>query len=90
MTIKKLESWFERMPVVAILRGVQAGEVVEIGEALYSAGIGVMEVPLNSPDPSFSPLHRNATIDISTLAWLLCYIACVAPETLTRHGSETV
>ncbi len=37
------------MPVVAILRGVEPGEVREIGGALYSAGIRCIEVPLNSP-----------------------------------------
>jgi 2-dehydro-3-deoxyphosphogalactonate aldolase len=38
-------------PVVAILRGVKPGEVVGIGEALVAAGIRLIEVPLNSPDP---------------------------------------
>ena len=48
---EKLENWFAQMPVVAILRGVRPEEVLDIGEALYSAGIGIIEVPLNSPDP---------------------------------------
>lgn len=48
---EKLENWFAQMPVVAILRGVRPEEVLEIGEAVYSAGIGIIEVPLNSPDP---------------------------------------
>jgi 2-dehydro-3-deoxyphosphogalactonate aldolase len=38
-------------PVVAILRGVKPDEVVAIGEALVDAGIRLIEVPLNSPDP---------------------------------------
>lgn len=38
-------------PVVAILRGLHAGEAVAVVEALYDAGIRVAEVPLNSPDP---------------------------------------
>ena len=37
-------------PIIAILRGVTPDEVVEVGEALYGAGIRVIEVPLNSPD----------------------------------------
>ena len=37
--------------LVAILRGVQPAEAAGIGEALFAAGIRVLEVPLNSPDP---------------------------------------
>lgn len=48
---EKLENWFAKMPVVAILRGVKPDEVVAIGESLYKAGIGIIEVPLNSPEP---------------------------------------
>ncbi|MEM1088056.1 MAG: 2-dehydro-3-deoxy-6-phosphogalactonate aldolase [Pseudomonadota bacterium] len=40
-----------RHPIVAILRGIKPSEVEEIGEGLYAAGIHVMEVPLNSPQP---------------------------------------
>jgi len=40
-----------RCPLVAILRGVKPDEAVAIGEALVEAGIGIIEVPLNSPDP---------------------------------------
>ena len=38
-------------PLVAILRGVQPHEVVDIATALIDAGFGIIEVPLNSPDP---------------------------------------
>ena len=51
---EKLEQWFAQMPVVAILRGVLPEQVLEIGEALFRAGIGIIEVPLNSPDPCTS------------------------------------
>ena len=37
--------------LVAILRGLKPEEAVGIGEALFAAGIRVLEVPLNSPDP---------------------------------------
>jgi len=37
--------------IVAILRGVTPGEVEGIGDALHDAGIRVVEVPLNSPEP---------------------------------------
>lgn len=37
--------------LVAILRGVKPGEALDIGEAIFEAGIEAIEVPLNSPDP---------------------------------------
>ena len=39
------------MPVIAILRGLKPDEAEGIGDALYDAGIRIVEVPLNSPDP---------------------------------------
>ena len=41
-------------PLVAILRGVLPDEVTDIGQALIDAGFGMIEVPLNSPDPLVS------------------------------------
>lgn len=38
-------------PLIAILRGVTPDEVIAVGDALVDAGIGIIEVPLNSPDP---------------------------------------
>lgn len=38
-------------PIVAILRGVKPDEVEGVVEALIEAGVGVIEVPLNSPQP---------------------------------------
>ncbi len=37
--------------IIAILRGVTPSEVVQIGEALVAAGITIIEVPVNSPNP---------------------------------------
>ncbi len=38
-------------PIVAILRGIRPDEVAAIGQALVAAGVRLIEVPLNSPDP---------------------------------------
>jgi 2-dehydro-3-deoxyphosphogalactonate aldolase len=42
---------FATMPVVAILRGLRPDEAVPVGAALVDAGIRILEVPLNSPQP---------------------------------------
>ena len=48
---EELKSRLAECPLVAIIRGVTPDEVVEIGEAVWGAGIRIVEVPLNSPDP---------------------------------------
>lgn len=42
---------FKRMPLIAIIRGVQPFEVAEIAIALQSSGFAIIEVSLNSPNP---------------------------------------
>jgi len=39
------------LPLVAILRGLKPDEAVAIGETLVAEGFGLIEVPLNSPEP---------------------------------------
>jgi 2-dehydro-3-deoxyphosphogalactonate aldolase len=40
-----------RLPLVAILRGLEPERAVAVGEALVDAGFDIIEVPLNSPEP---------------------------------------
>lgn len=49
--IELLHSYLDQCPLVAIIRGVTSAEAAAIGDALYEAGIRIIEVPLNSPDP---------------------------------------
>lgn len=50
----KLDAALAECPVVAIVRGIAPGEVLDHTEALYAAGIRAVEVPLNSPEPILS------------------------------------
>jgi 2-dehydro-3-deoxyphosphogalactonate aldolase len=48
-------SWLKtrlgRMPLIAILRGLEPGRALEVGQVLVEAGFLAIEVPLNSPEP---------------------------------------
>ena len=46
-----LPGYEKALPLVAILRGITVYEAVGIAEAIVDAGITLLEVPLNSPDP---------------------------------------
>ena len=42
---------FTACPIIPVLPGVTPEEVEAIGEAIFEAGIRIIEVPLNSPEP---------------------------------------
>jgi 2-dehydro-3-deoxyphosphogalactonate aldolase len=60
--IEQFRTCFAECPLVAIIRGVEPHEAPEVGEALYSAGIRIIEVPLNSPDPLASIARLAAAL----------------------------
>ena len=47
----KIQDYLEQCPLVAIIRGVTPDDCQAIGQAAFDAGIRIIEVPLNSPDP---------------------------------------
>lgn len=46
-----LTTFMERMPLIAILRGIKPTEAAEVARTLVDAGFTIIEVPLNSPEP---------------------------------------
>jgi 2-dehydro-3-deoxyphosphogalactonate aldolase len=48
-TASELLQQTRRMPLVAILRGLDVAQAMPVGLALYAAGFRVLEVPLNRP-----------------------------------------
>ena len=55
-----LNDYLTDLPLIAILRGIQPDEVIDVGDALVAAGFRVIEIPLNSPEPLDS-IERLAT-----------------------------
>lgn len=46
-----LRRYLDECPLVAIIRGVRPDEAEVVGQAIFDAGIRIIEVPLNSPEP---------------------------------------
>ena len=49
--LNRFNSALKHQPIIAILRGLKPDEALDVGEALVRAGITIIEVPLNSPQP---------------------------------------
>jgi 2-dehydro-3-deoxyphosphogalactonate aldolase len=49
--VERFNSYLSECPLVAIIRGVTPDEAEAVGAAIFAAGIRIIEVPLNSPDP---------------------------------------
>src|ERR1043166_5293397 len=54
-----LRAALAQCPIAAILRGVTPDEIDAVGDTLVEAGITIIEVPLNSPNP-FESIKRLA------------------------------
>ena len=52
--LDRFDTQFARSPFVAILRGLTPEVAIGVGEALVAAGVTLIEVPLNSPEPFVS------------------------------------
>jgi 2-dehydro-3-deoxyphosphogalactonate aldolase len=57
-----LSDYLGQCPLVAIIRGVTPDEAEAVGRAIFDAGIRIIEVPLNSPDPLASISALSATL----------------------------
>jgi 2-dehydro-3-deoxyphosphogalactonate aldolase len=55
--IELFKRYFDACPLIAIIRGVTPDEVEMVSEAIFAAGIRIIEVPLNSPNP-FESIRR--------------------------------
>jgi 2-dehydro-3-deoxyphosphogalactonate aldolase len=47
----QLRSYLDQCPLIGIIRGVTPEDADAIGDAIFDAGIRIIEVPLNSPEP---------------------------------------
>jgi 2-dehydro-3-deoxyphosphogalactonate aldolase len=84
----QLLSNLKSAPIIAILRGVTPDKVLEVGDLLVSAGVRVIEVPLNSPDAfvSIKALRDYLSSDITVGAGTVLTVVDV--EKIAEAGAE--
>ena len=75
-------------PLVAILRGIQPHEALPIGAALVEAGVRMIEVPLNSPDPFASIAALQAEFGGTALIGAGTVLNLAAVEQLAATGAR--
>lgn len=75
-------------PIVAILRGLTPGEAVPIGTVLCEAGIRLIEVPLNSPDPFASIAALQAALGDEALIGAGTVLDTASVDRLVATGAS--
>jgi 2-dehydro-3-deoxyphosphogalactonate aldolase len=74
--------------VIAILRGITAGEVEAVGQALCDAGIRIAEIPLNSPDPFMSIKKMSAAFESKLVVGAGTVLSIQDVNLLKAHGGQ--
>lgn len=87
-TSEQLFSNLKTAPIIAILRGVSPDKVLKVGDLLVSAGVKVIEVPLNSPEAflSIKTLRGHLSPDITVGAGTVLKVSDV--EEIAKAGAE--
>jgi 2-dehydro-3-deoxyphosphogalactonate aldolase len=76
--------------IVAILRGIGPGEVVDVGKALVDAGIRIVEVPLNSPDALRSIERLAAVVEGDVLVGAGTVLTVASVDDVATAGAQFV
>jgi len=76
--------------LIAILRGLRPEEARDIGLALHGAGIRLIEVPLNSPDPLQSIRILRDTLPADTLVGAGTVLQPEACADIAKAGGQLV
>jgi 2-dehydro-3-deoxyphosphogalactonate aldolase len=74
--------------IIAILRGVSPAEVLDVTAALYGAGIRIVEVPLNSPEPFTSIEKLAKTYEGKMVVGAGTVLSVQDVQMLKNHGGQ--
>ena len=84
----KLNQALESCGIIAILRGVSPDEVIAVTQTLFDAGVRIVEVPLNSPDPFTSISKLAATFKDRMVVGAGTVLSEADVNLLKEHGGE--
>jgi 2-dehydro-3-deoxyphosphogalactonate aldolase len=82
--------YLDRLPLVAILRGVTPDDVVAIGDVLTDAGFAIVEVPLNSPSPLESIRRLAESLGDGVLVGAGTVTSAAQVEEVKRAGGRLI
>lgn len=80
----------DRLPLIAILRGLRPDEAVAVGEAIVAAGFICLEVPLNSPEPLESIARLRRALDGRALVGAGTVLDADAARAVARSGGQII
>jgi 2-dehydro-3-deoxyphosphogalactonate aldolase len=85
-----LDDALRMMPLVAILRGLTPAEAEAVGAAIVAAGIPVIEVPLNSPEPFESISRLSASMGTRALVGAGTVLTAADVDRVAEAGGRIV
>ncbi len=85
-----IRPFLDRLPLIAILRGVTPEEVLPIGRALVAAGFAIIEVPLNSPRPLESIALLRQTLGDGVLVGAGTVTTAEAVDAVAAAGGRLI
>jgi 2-dehydro-3-deoxyphosphogalactonate aldolase len=85
-----IDRYLDRLPLVAILRGITPDDAVAIGAALFDVGFAIVEVPLNSPNPLESIRRLVEAFGDRMLIGAGTVTSAAQVEEVTRAGGRLI
>lgn len=85
-----LDQALGELPLIAILRGMEPVEAVDIGDSLFAAGFRVIEVPMNSPEPLSSIRMLRQRFGESVVVGAGTVLSCEDVHRVAEAGGQLI
>jgi 2-dehydro-3-deoxyphosphogalactonate aldolase len=85
-----LAPYFEELPLIAILRGITPDQAEPVAQTLFAAGIRIVEVPLNSPEPLESIQRIAAALGDQMLVGAGTVLDTESVHQVKDHGGQLI